>query len=86
MALASTAVVGTGTMESFTLTNPAGKQMVVGGVLHWAWGGANIFFFPENQDSASAVAQCNAWNNGDVLTIGLKDLTRQGLLTTAYST
>jgi len=71
MPLARTGVVKTGTTDSFTLTNPAGEQMIVGGVLHWAWGGTALFFFPENQDSASAVAQCNAWKNGDVLTVGL---------------
>lgn len=70
--LKRTATVAAGTGDTFKLTNPKGEGMVVNGVLHWAWAGTSLFFYPKNQDPASATAECNRFfKNGDTMAIGM---------------
>ena len=70
MILAPTVEVKTGSNQALQIMNPSGQSMTLGGVLHWAWATKYFFFWPEEQDAAAAVLQCNAlFKNGDTLTV-----------------
>lgn len=67
MRLNPTAVVKTGSNEPVQIVNSAGKSMALTGVLHWAWGGRDFYFWPKNQDKVSALKQCNSFVNQQTL-------------------
>jgi hypothetical protein len=70
MTLQQTAEVGTGLNDAVQLVDAAtGQSMELTGVLHWAWAGRHMYFWPANPDRGAALAQCNAIANGQTLTL-----------------
>ena len=60
MTIRSTVTVKTGDTTAVLLISDAGVEMEATGVLHWAWSGKSFYFWPMEQNTAVAVAQCNA--------------------------